>query len=133
MKKYTHDHNQQGFTLIEVMMAMVILGVGILAIVALQTRNVTYNAGSKKQTEGYTRAMDQIEKLYVADYGAIPLGVTIVDLAILNPPYPYTVTSTVLGHPTIPNAKTVNVQVAWNGQLTRPVAQVVFTRTKKSF
>ena len=130
MKKYTHDHGQQGFTLIEVMMAMVILGVGILAIVALQTRNVNYNTGSKKQTEGYTWAMDQIEKLYVVDYGVIDAITTGTTNSVIQGPY--TVAWTVNDHSTIPNAKTVNVQVNWAAQV-RPVAQVVFTRTDASF
>ncbi len=124
MKKYIHNHGQQGFTLIEVMMAMVILGVGILAIAALQTRNVTYNTGSKKQTEGYTWAMDQVEKLSVTDYSTVNTGSANQG--------PYTVTWTVVNHLNIPNAKTVNVQVNWAAQV-RPVAQIVFTKTQKSF
>ena len=126
MKKYRNDHGQQGFTLIEVMMAMVILGIGILAIVALQTTNVNYNTGSKKQTEGYTWAMDQIEKLYVIDYATVNTGSANQG--------PYTVSWNVTDHTTglRRNSKTVNVQVNWAAQV-RPVAQVVFTRTLKSF
>lgn len=54
---------QQGFTLIEVMMAMVILGIGIMSIVALQTRDAMYNNSSRRQTLAYTYAMDQVEYL----------------------------------------------------------------------
>jgi type IV pilus modification protein PilV len=128
MTKYRNDHGQQGFTLIEVMMAMVILGIGIFALVALQTRNVNYNTGSKKQTAGYTWAMDQIEKLYVVDYAAVITGSATQG--------PYTVNSTVVEHlgpaNLRRNTKTVEVRVLWGNQV-RPVAQVDFTRTLSSF
>lgn len=60
--------NQFGFTLIEVMMAMVILGIGIMSIVALQARDMAYNNSSRRQTQGYTWAMDRVERLRSISY-----------------------------------------------------------------
>ncbi len=143
MKIFKHNNSQNGFTLVEVMMAMVILGIGIFAVVGLQVRNVGYNTGSKKQTEGYTWAMDQIENLL-----AIPYNNTILDVqgntvtvvagdGHMTTKGPYTVEWDVednghgagaLGN--IENSKRVHVSVRWN---TQEVAQLDFTRVQSSF
>jgi prepilin-type N-terminal cleavage/methylation domain-containing protein len=59
----TRESSQHGFTLMEVAMAMVILGIGIMSIVALQVRDTMYNNSSRRQTQGYTRALDKVEEL----------------------------------------------------------------------
>lgn len=143
MKLFEHENIQSGFTLIEIMMAMVILGIGIFAIVGLQTRNVSLNTGSKKQTEGYTWAMNQIEDLLTLSYtdaNLTPQGNTAVVVvgdghtAIQGP---YTVEWDVDDNGTgagglgnLDNSKRVHVSVRWNQQ---EVAQLDFTRVQSSF
>jgi len=139
MKINRKRNDQEGFTLIEVMMAMVILGIGIFAIVGLQTRNMTHNSNSKKQTEGYTWAMDQVEALLAlgyADPNLQPQG----DPAVVGDGYtvaqgPYVVEWDVQNNGTgglgnLDNSKRVYVSVRWNA---REVAQVDFTRVQNSF
>jgi len=139
MKKNKKILGQSGFSLIEVMIAMVILGIGIFAIVGLQTRNMTHNSNSKKQSEGYTWAMDQVEAL-------LALGYTDANLqpqgnpAVVGDGYtvaqgPYVVEWDVedngaggLGN--LDNSKRVYVSVRWNA---REVAQLGFTRVQNSF
>jgi len=67
---------QKGLTLIEVMVAMVILGVGIMAIVALQTHNMNYNSKAKRQTQAYTWAASRVERLLALPYTSPDLSVT---------------------------------------------------------
>lgn len=55
--------NQRGFTLLEIVIAMFLLGVAILALVSLTTSVIKGNAVSKKVTTGSTLAKDQIEFL----------------------------------------------------------------------
>ncbi len=155
MNKIMEKTGQDGFTLIEIMFAMVILGIGIFAIVALQTSNMGFNSSSKRQTEGYTWAMDKIERLLVAPYtvpvnkkfpqagdfaaqgnpntpndGHVPIA---GDAALMAP---YTLEWDVEdcdgnnNTPTIPNASKVTVFLRWNG---RDVANVNFIRIQASF
>ena len=139
MKKNTKFYGQDGFTLIEVMIAMVILAIGIFAVVGLQVRNMNYNSGSKKQTEGYTWAMDQVENLITLQY-------TDADLTFQGDPAvtgdghmrnqgPYVVEWDVEDNGTgglnnVDNSKRVHVSVRWNN---REVAQVDYTRVQNSF
>ncbi len=127
--------SQQGFTLIEVMIAMVILGIGILAIVGLQTKNMSYNASSKRQTEGYTWAMDQIERLLALPYTSSQLSVqgspTVVGDGHTVTRAPFSLEWDVIDNSAnIQNSKVVNVFVRWNG---REVSRVDFTRVRNSF
>ncbi len=135
MSMHTVDSGQQGFTLVEVMMALMILGIGIFAIVGLQTRNMSYNSGSKKQTEGYTWAMDQVETLLALPYTDANLLPNGGNPAVVNDGNtvvqgPYTVEWDVNNHPTINNSRIINVRVRWNN---KEVAQVDYTRITSSF
>jgi type IV pilus modification protein PilV len=56
-------NSHQGFTLIEVMVAMAIFTIGILSIYALQITAVNGNASSIRRTQALTWATDRIEKL----------------------------------------------------------------------
>ena len=124
-----------GFTLIEVMIAMVILGIGILAVVGLQTRNMSYNSSSKRQTEAYTWAMDQIERLLALPYTSSQLSVqgspTVVGDGHTVTRTPYTVEWDVTDNSAnLQNSRIVSVFVRWNG---REVSRVDFTRVQSSF
>ncbi len=133
--KMHNDKGQQGFTLIEVLMALVILGIGLLAIAALQVNNMNYNTGSKKQTEGYSWAMDQVERILSYSYGDSNLNPqgnpnTVGDGYIVTQG-PYTVEYDVLDNSAdIANTKRVYVKVRWNN---KQVAQVDYTRVQESF
>ncbi|WP_163336838.1 prepilin-type N-terminal cleavage/methylation domain-containing protein [Desulfopila sp. IMCC35008] len=133
-------NNQKGITLIEVMIAMVILGFGLLTIVNLQTSNMSRNMTSKRQSEGYTWAMDKIERLYTEPYDGTG------DLALLGDPAikgdghslnaadaamisPYTMEWDVVPGG-IPNSSQVFVTLRWNGS---DVANVNFLRNAASF
>jgi prepilin-type N-terminal cleavage/methylation domain-containing protein len=126
--------SQDGFTLIEVLMAMVILGVGIMSFVALQTSDVTRNTNSKKQSQGYVWAMDQIERLLGLDYTDADLNL-LGSSAVVGDGHtvarvPYTVEWDVINNTAnVDNSKQVNVFVRWNG---REVARVDFTRVQTS-
>jgi type IV pilus modification protein PilV len=117
---------QQGFTLIEVLIAMVILGIGIFAIVALQAHNTVRNKSSKAQSEGYTWAMDEAEQLLVADYEGADLSVGTHTRAIP----PYTINWNITAHP-IDNAKQINMTILWNNN--KQVATLDITRKKRTY
>lgn len=119
---------QQGFTLIEVMMAMVILGIGIMSIVALQTRDTMYNNSSRRQTQAYTWATDRVERLRALPY-------TDADLNVSATPHtesqsPYTVQWVVSNNAAnVADTKKVDVTVLLNG---KALSTITFTRTMSS-
>lgn len=129
---------ERGFTLIEVMIALVILGVGIMAIVALQVKDMSYNAGSKRQSEGYNWAMDRVERLQNLPFADPFLNVKGSSPAIVGDGHldtdpnqsgagddVYSVEWDVRNNPNVPNTKIVNVFVRRNNE---EVARLDFTK-----
>ena len=60
--------SEKGFSLIEVMMAMAIFSIGILAVIGLQLTAIAGNSGSRKISDVLIMAEDQIESLIVLPY-----------------------------------------------------------------
>lgn len=56
---------QRGFTLIEVMVALVVLAIGLLAVAGMQVISIQSNTGNRDVTEASTLALDKIEFLKV--------------------------------------------------------------------
>lgn len=57
-----------GFTLIEVLIAMAIFSIGILAVTTMQIRSINQNASARMQTEATTLAVDWMERLLALPY-----------------------------------------------------------------
>jgi prepilin-type N-terminal cleavage/methylation domain-containing protein len=65
MKKRTPN---QGYTLIEVLIAMSIFAVGFLAVASMQIMSITQNAKARMQTEATAKAVDRLERLMALPY-----------------------------------------------------------------
>ncbi len=63
-----HIRNDKGFTLLEVIIAMGILGIGIIAMYSMQVSGVQGNATASRITTTTTWAADQIEKMVTMEY-----------------------------------------------------------------
>ncbi len=61
-------HGDEGFTLIETLVAIVVLTIGIFALYAMQTTSIRYNASAYAMTTAATWAGDNIERLMSCDY-----------------------------------------------------------------
>ena len=61
-------NKSSGFTLIEIVVALAIFSIGILAIASIQVSATTGNARSRFATEAATLAQDQVERLMLLDY-----------------------------------------------------------------
>lgn len=59
---------EEGYTLIEVLMAISIFAVGMLALASLQTSSIKVNSTAKHVTTRTTWAQDRIEKLMALPY-----------------------------------------------------------------
>ena len=57
-----------GFTILEVMGAISILTVGLMAIFSAQTRSIMGNTDANRQTEAMTLAQDKMEELLAVPY-----------------------------------------------------------------
>ena len=59
---------QRGFTLLEVLIALVVLAVGMLGIAALQARGMQYNTDAYARTQATILAYDMIDRMRTRSY-----------------------------------------------------------------
>lgn len=64
----------RGFTLIEVMIAMAIFAIGILAVCTMQMRSISQNSSARIQTEATTLAVGWMERLLLLPYEDVSLN-----------------------------------------------------------
>jgi type IV pilus assembly protein PilV len=115
---------EDGFTLIEILIALTIFAVGLLAIAALQTSAISMNSTSNKLTNLSTVAMDQIERLSALPYNDTALNAGTYG-PTTSPPttspsadysITYTVTVGVTYGVSLPNIKNIFVTVSGKGK-----------------
>ena len=112
LMKTTGRDNQEGFTLIEVLIAMAIFAVGILALAGLQVTYIGGNSSAQMQTEATALGAQVIEHLK-----SLPFDAAELDPAANphQPPAggsgPYDVRWTVSDNTPVNNAKTIAVTV----------------------
>lgn len=106
---------QDGFTLIEVLIALTIFAVGLLAIAAMQTSAIRMNATGNRLTELSTVGIHKFEEL-------MSLPVTNAQLAVGGPytdpapPPGYTVSWTVVQDAFSANTRRITLTVTGNGK-----------------
>jgi prepilin-type N-terminal cleavage/methylation domain-containing protein len=124
-KKLAKGHrkkNNEGFTLVEVMIGMAIFLIGFLAVGAMQLSAVNGNTGAREATEAATRATSQLETLIALPYDSIVTGGPVTDGA-------YTVSWAVDDDTPLPNTKTITVTVDWLDRGARNF-EVTYTKTQ---
>ncbi len=108
--------NNKGFTLIEVLVAMVILSVGLLGTAALITGIIRSNQVSNRITTATVLAQDKMEEIRRLGYFGMPTSDTTTTESynsITNYSLYKRVTSTDVVNPAA-DMKTVTVTVYWN-------------------
>ncbi len=65
---FLNSHDQQGFTLIEALIAMAIFSIGILAVFSMQLTAITTNTNARNSTAVLTIAKDRVEDLIDLPY-----------------------------------------------------------------
>ena len=107
---------QDGFTLIEVLIALTIFAVGLLAIAAMQTSAIRMNSTGNRVTELSTLGIDRLENLMSLPYSnpLLAVGGPYSDPAH-PPPAGYNVNWTVANGPTT-NTKSITMTVTGHGR-----------------
>ena len=102
----------KGFTLIEILVALVILSISLLALAGLMVSTTRNNATGGHLTEAATFAQDTLERLRVAPLSSIPTGVMIQNSRVGSTGIVYTGSWTA-----VPNSgstlDTINITVNW--------------------
>jgi len=99
----------RGFTLVEVMIAMAILAIGILAIAAMQITATTGNGEARKRTEALSWANNQMEILRSIPYDSLTNGQAARGAYNLN----WTVNNVDLNNDGVNDSKVISVDVSW--------------------
>ena len=115
-KKRNVLRTQGGFTLIEVLIALTIFAVGLLAIAAMQTSAIKMNFSGNRITELSTTGIDQLENLMSLPYTnpLLAVGGPYSDPAH-PPPAGYNVNWTVANGPTT-NTRSITLTVTRKGK-----------------
>lgn len=104
--------NSEGFTLIEVLIAISILSIGLLAIGSMQTASIRGNSFASRVTDGATIASDRLEKLMALPYTHSEL--TAGTHTETDASRGYTVSWDVTNNSPIGETKRITLQVTWN-------------------
>ena len=109
VKKNTNT--ERGFTLVEIMVAICVFSIGMLAVASMQVSGTQGTASAKWQTGAAVWASDQIEKIISLPYDHADLtngahaGVTEDQ---------YAISWVVQDDELVDNTKTITVTVTWN-------------------
>jgi prepilin-type N-terminal cleavage/methylation domain-containing protein len=101
---------EEGFTLIEIMIALVVMSIGLTALAAVQISAIRGNAFSKRMTTAMSIADGKMEQIKNGLYASIiSESATQVTQSNMNFTRQVTITNGPLA-----NTKTVNVTVSWS-------------------
>jgi prepilin-type N-terminal cleavage/methylation domain-containing protein len=64
----------KGFALIEILIALIILSISLLALASLMAMTTQNNSTGSHLTEAVTYAQDKLEELRVMSWGSVPVG-----------------------------------------------------------
>ena len=104
---------EKGFTMIEILIAISIFAVGMLAVATMQVSGIHGNATAKTLTSAAAWAADRLESLMVRPYDHI-------DLDPAGNPHSggtkgrYSISWNVTENDVLPNSKTITVNVSYN-------------------
>jgi type IV pilus assembly protein PilV len=117
--------SEEGFTLIEIMIALVVLSIGLIALAGLQMSAMRGNTLSKRMTTAVSIANARIEQIKNMPYANIQSESS---TQITESNMTFTRQVTVSNDIPVANTKTVNVTVTWkNGAKshTAPISTVI--------
>lgn len=103
--------SEKGFTLVEVMLAVCILSIGLLAIASMHVSAIDGNSNSRRLTEAMNYTQDKLEELQTLSYSDDLLKSG--DRTEANPPDGYTIAWNVSVDNPFEDAKLITVTSSW--------------------
>lgn len=100
-----------GLTVVEMLVAVTILGIVLLAINALLLNGITQAANSRRLSDAAGLAQRDLETFRDLPYASIPAGTSTKTVTVGT--QTYTVTRTVVADDPEPNIKHITVRVTW--------------------
>jgi prepilin-type N-terminal cleavage/methylation domain-containing protein len=116
MNIFQKNNDDNGFTLIEVLMVMAILSIGILAVMTMQITAAKSNSNARRMTDGSNYMASEFERLMLQNYDDT---IVAYPAAARVPDPPYTVANAAAAGP-IPNTQQVDITVG-EGPLGNPL------------
>src|SRR5262245_7651701 len=115
---------EKGFTLSEVLVAMVVLSIGLLGLESMHIAAIQANTIASRLTQGTTLAQDRAEQLMALPYNDPDLTDTngpgiFTPHTDPNPPQGYTIRWEVDDTPST-GIKTINIYVSWKNKAGQP-------------
>lgn len=101
--------SEEGFTIVEVIMAISILAIGLLAVANMQIMAMQGNASASWQAEQTTHAQDKMEELMALTYTHADLDPAGNTHTEANPPENFTITWDVAVDTPVPDTKLITV------------------------
>ena len=120
MEKMKNVNNDAGFSLLEVLIAMVILSIGLLGVAAMQLNAISGNAYGARLNGATERIQVKIEALRNLTYDEVVNEDEEMDED------GYTRKTTVQDNTPEKGAKTVEIKVSWNDQTGKKNHQIAF-------
>jgi len=105
---------QAGFTLTEILVALVILAIGMLGLSNLTVANIRGNAVNKEQTIASALLQDRMEQAKRAGYAGNTAAETTEGYGTMANYSAYKRVTTVVANTPAPNIKTITVTVWWH-------------------
>ena len=124
--EFSRKGNERGFTVIEVIVAMAVFTVGILAVASMQTKAMGGNYFASGVTESTTLAQDKLEELIALPYDDAELSAGTHNES--SPPTGYTITWEVLNNNPVTNTKLITITVTPQGKGVPNSSQLVYIR-----
>ena len=104
--------NLKGFTLIEVMIAILILGIGMMAMALLQVTAIRGGSFANQVTQASIYGQDKIEEIKNMDYASVNTG---SDAVTSSNGVTFSRSWTVAADSPYPDSKTITLTVSWTG------------------
>jgi type IV pilus modification protein PilV len=123
-------HDEKGLTLLEVLVAMVVLSLGLLGLAKMQITAIQVNAASGRLTQGTAFAQDKVEQLMALPYDDAKLDTQVRTYTETRPAQGYTITWTVDQNPAPGDVKTINVEVTWSNRGQKKTFELAFFKEK---